>query len=184
MWLAGGILLAFLAGANLRGVDHMLREPHPSASIRIQKLGAADTRMLLRYQAMEWNRANLDAWENVQLLLSLFFFSYMLFATSEGKLALGLTLLLVVVVFVQRFLLTPNIEALGRLLDFVPESAPSAYRGRFEILQNTYLGVEIGKWVLQLGLVALSISRGRGGSRHSRRKLNVIDKADYGHINR
>ena len=184
MWLAGGLLVALLASENLRGVDRMLREPHPSAAIRMQKLGAADSRLLLRYQAAEQNRSAVDAWESLQLPLALLFFFYLLFATYEGKFALGLALLLLVVVTLQKFLLTPNLEGFGRLLDFLPESAPSPFRGRFEILQNTYICIEIFKLVGLLGLAALVISRPRRSSRHSGQKLNVVDKADYGHVDR
>jgi hypothetical protein len=184
MWLAGGLFLAFLAAGNLRGVDRMLRDPHPSAALRIQALGAADARMLLRYQAAEQIRSCFETWEDVQLPLSLGFFFYLLFATREGKFALGLALLLIVVVTLQRFLVTPNLTALGRLLDFMPESAPSPYRGRFEILQTTYLGMEIGKCAGQLGLAALVITRTRKSSHHSRRQLDVVDKPDHGHVDR
>jgi hypothetical protein len=97
---------------------------------------------------------------------------------------LGLGLLLVVVVMLQRVLVTPNLVGFGRLLDFMPESAPSPYRARFEILQTAHRGLEIGKWAAQLGLAALVISRPRNSSRHSRRKLDVVDKTDYGHIDR
>jgi len=176
--MAGGLFLEFLAANNLRTVDNTLRDPQPSAAIRILKLGAADSRMLLRYQAAEQNRAAFETWENVQLLGSLLFFFYLLFATTEDKFALGLALLLVLVVVVQRFLLTPEMNGLGRLLDFVPESTASPYRGRFSALDSTYIGVEIGKGVAQLGLVAMVMSRSRRRSRHSGRKFDVIDKAD------
>jgi hypothetical protein len=184
MWLAGGLVLEFVAAGNFRAVDRTIHDPQPSAAIRILKLGAADSRMLLRYQAAEQNRAAVEAWENVQLLGSLLFFFYMLFATTEDKFALGVALLLVVVVALQRFLLTPELNGLGRLLDFVPDSAPSPYRGRFGNLEATYLGVEIGKSVAQLGLAAMVMSGARRRSRHSGRKLNVIDKPDDRHVNR
>jgi hypothetical protein len=184
MWLAGGLLLEFFAAGNLRAVDRTLRDPHPSAAIRILKLGAADSRMLLRYQAEEQNRAAFETWENVQLLGGLLFFFYLLFATTEDKFALGLALLLVVVVALQRFLVTPELQGLRRLLDFVPASAPSPYRGRFDALESTYLGMEIGKWVAQLGLAGMVMSNLRRRSRHAGRKLNVIDKTDDRHVNR
>ncbi|HMD70692.1 MAG TPA: hypothetical protein VKF41_05080 [Bryobacteraceae bacterium] len=184
MWLAGGLLLEFVAAGNLRAVERTLRDPQPSAAIRILKLGAPDARMLLRYQAAEQNRAAFETWENVQLLGGLLFFFYLLFATTEDKFALALALLLVLVVALQRFLVTPELNGLGRLLDFVPESAPSAYRGRYGAIGSTYLGMEIGKGVLQLGLAAMVMSNSQRRSRHSRRKLDVIDKTDDRHVNR
>jgi hypothetical protein len=183
MWLAAGLFLEIVAAANLRAVDRAIRDPQPSAAIRILKLGAADSRMLLRYQTAEQNRAAFETWENVQLLGSLLFFFYLLFATTEDKSALALALLLVLLVALQRFLVTPELNGLGRLLDFVPESTPSPFRSRFGVLGYTYLGMDIGKGVAQLGLAALVMSRSRRRSGNSWRKVNVIDKPDDRHVN-
>lgn len=183
MWLAGGLFLDFVASENLRGVDHILHEPRSSASLRIQKMGAAESSMLLHYVVSEQNRHDYEIWENTQMLLSLFFFFYLLFGTRENKFVLGFALLLILVVVLQRFLLTPGTTGLGRQLDFVPDSAPSAVRGRFQALQSTYLGTEIFKWAVQMGLAAMFMVRTRRYSRDSGHKLNVIDKADYGHVN-
>jgi hypothetical protein len=184
MWLAGGILIELVAAGNLRTVDQTLRDPQPSAAIRILKLGVADSHMLLHYQAAEENRAAVETWENVQMLGSLLFFFYLLFATTEDKFALGLALLLVAAVALQRFLVTPELNGLGRLLDFVPESAHSPYRDRFGVLGSTYLGMEIGKGVAQLGLAAMVMSNSRRRSRKAGREIDVIDKPDDRHVDR
>ena len=184
MWLGAGVLLEFAAAGNLHTVENTLRDPHPSAANRILKLGAADSRMLLRYLADEQNRAAFESWEWVQFFGSALFFFYLLFATTEDKFALALALLLVVLVGLQRFLVTPELHGLGRLLDFLPRSAPSPYRGRYEVLENTYLGMEIGKWVAQLGLATVVMSGARRRSRHARRKVDVVDKPDDRHVDR
>ncbi len=184
MWLAGGILLEFLASGNFRAVERTMHDPQPSAAIRILKLGAADSHMLLRYQAAEQNRAAFEAWENAQLLGGLLFFFYLLFGTTEDKFALAVALLLVLVVALQRFVLTPELNGLGRLLDFVPDSVPSPHRARYGNLDATYLGIEIGKGLAQLALAAMVLSGARRRSRHSGRKLDVIDKTDDRHVNR
>jgi len=184
MWLAGGVVLQMVASSNLRVAATAVSDPHPSAAARIYKLGVADSRMLLRYQADEMNREALETWEYVQLFGSVLFFFFLLFATMEDKVALALALLLVFLVALQRFLVTPELQGMGRLLDFVPQSTPSPYRGRIEVLGNTYLGMEIGKWVAQLGLAAVVMSRSRRRSHHSGRKIDVIDKADNRHVDR
>jgi hypothetical protein len=184
MWLAGGLLIEFMAAGNFRAVERIIHDPQPSAAIRIVKLGAADSRMLLRYQASEQNRAAFETWEDMQLLGGLLFFFYLLFATTEDKFALGVALVLVGLVAVQRFLLTPELNGLGRLLDFAPASASSPHRGRFGNLEATYLGMEIGKGAAQLGLAAMVIWGARRRSRHSGRKLDVVDKTDDRHVNR
>ena len=184
MWLAGGAILQLVAAGNLRVVDRTLRDPQPSAAIRILKLGAADSRMLLRYQADEQNRTCFEVWEDVQLLGGMAFFFYLLFLTNEDKVALALALLLVVVVAVQRFLVMPELHGLSRLLDFVPPTGYSPYRDSYEALGNTNLGIEAGKWVALAGLVAVVMSNSRRRSRHAGRKIDMIDKPDDRHVDR
>lgn len=183
MWLAGGLFLTLIAAENFRAADRMVRDPSGAASLRIKKLGAADTLLLLRYQASEQNRYYFEVWENVQLALSLLFFFYLLFGTGENKFVLGMSLLLIVVVVLQRFLVTPEMTGLGRLLDFLPTDAPSPHRGRFRVLHATYIALEIGKWIVQAAIAAFVISRTRRTSRNIRSQLNVVDKPDYGHVN-
>jgi hypothetical protein len=182
IWLAFGLCLDFISRENLRNVQRTMSEP--AAALPIAKLGSGDAQLLLRFQVNEQNRHNRAVWENVQIGLALFYLLYVLFGTTENKVVLGFALSLVVIVMLQRFLINPEITGLGRLLDFVPDAAPSPHRARYSALQNSYLGTEALKWMVQLGMSAYFIGRQHRSSRYSRQKLNVVDKPDYGHVNR
>jgi hypothetical protein len=106
--------------------------------------------MVLRYQIAEENRFLFQNWEYMQILLGVFFFSYMLFGTLEGKFPLGLALLMVILTGVQRFGISPELGTVGKTLDYVSADALSAERARFWLLHSAYLGCEALKYGIGL----------------------------------
>jgi len=183
-WLAFGMAVYFAGVVNSRNVENMVHDPQPAEALRMQKLGVRDTAMLLRFESDQANRFLEEVWTNCQFAIGLLFFFYLLFGTGESKFILGAALALVVVVGVERFFVIPEMTGLGRLLDFIPDSDPTPVRGRYHVMQNTYLGVEIVKWVMQAALAGYFMTRSRRRSRNAGNQLNVIDKADYGHVDR
>jgi hypothetical protein len=185
MWLAGGFLNAWLALENSHTVDRLLRQADPAVTLRIRMLGTADTALLLRYEAAEQTRRSSELWEIAQLALGAFVFFFLLFATSEGKGALALALLMLAGVLLQRFYLTPELTSTGRVVDFIPDNVYSSFRSRYVVLEGAYAGVEIGKWLMGGWLTAILILRGRHGpSRNAWNQFDLVDKADHSHINR
>jgi hypothetical protein len=174
--------MTWVARENLRSVDRLLAQPDPAATLRIKMLGRGEARLLLRYQASEQNRYYFELWEIVQIVLGGLFFFFLLFGTTEGKVPLALALVLVVLVATQRFLLTPDLTATGRLLDFGNPAGMLGERARFRVTHAAYDAIELGKWALQLVLAAFLIGRGRVRSGHSRQQFHMVDKADYRHI--
>jgi len=143
----------------------------------------AQIRRWLEYEAAEENRSNFEVWDTIQLGFGLGLFLFFLFGTKEGKWLIAVVLWMEVLVLIERFYLTPEITALGRLTDFLPPEAGSTERARLWVLQNAYYGAEGLKWVAGLGLAGQMIFfRSRSG--HTREKVDVIDKADYRHIDR
>jgi hypothetical protein len=59
----------------------------------------------------------------------------------------------------QRFLLTPEIVVLGRVIDFVPATQASPERARFWIMHAAYSSLEVLKWGLGLVLTARLLFR-------------------------
>ena len=177
--------MAWVATQNFRQVDRLLSREDPTATLRLKPLGA-NARPILRYQASEQNRWYFQKWETIQIIYGAFFFFVMLFGSRENKFVLLGVLLMIVLVMVQKFLITPEVTALGRMIDFVPPEQHSPERNRFWILHSAYTGVELGKWAVALLLTAQMVfSRKRSGrSRDSRRELNSVDKADYRRVNR
>jgi len=185
LWLAGGLFVAWVATQNFRSVDRMLSGANPAATLQLKPFGQ-EARMILRYHASELNRYYFARWETYQLLFGSFFFCVMLFGSREGKFTLVGVLLMLLLVALQRFIVTPEITALGRLIDFVPADQPSPERNRFWVVHMAYTGVEVGKWILALVLTGqLVFSRRRSGrSRDSRSNLDRVNKADYRGVNR
>ena len=185
MWLAGSLFMAWVATQNFRQVDRLLSRADPAATLRLKPLGE-NARPILRYQASEQNRWYFQKWETIQIIYGAVFFFVMLFGSRENKFVLLGVLVMVVLVMVQKFLLTPEVIALGRLIDFVPANQQSPERSRFWVVHTAYTGVELGKWVVALFLTAQMVfSRQRSGrSRDSRREFDSVDKADYRRVDR
>ena len=175
--------MAWVAAESFGSVDRLLARPHPVATLQFKALGRAEARLLLRYQVAEQNRSNFEAWEVAQILMGALFFFFVLFATRENKFALLLILLMIASVVVQRFLLTPAMISLGRLIDFVPPDAPSGDRTQFWVMHSWYWGVELVKWGLGLALCARLISQRNRRSGNARQEFNMVDKANHRHVN-
>ena len=180
LWLGGSVFMAVMTAQNFRLVDRLLANPAPAAGRLIQSAGPEGARLLLRYQASEANRWYAENWDTVQLCMAALMFFLLLFGSMEGKLSLLLALLLLVLVLVQRLLLAPEIVAQGRLLDFLPPEIGAAERRRLWVLEGAATGLQLGKLIL--GLLLATRLFGRSG--YAGKKVNVVDKADYGHIDR
>jgi len=149
---------------NLLSVDRILAQPDPAATLRIKVLGKEEARLLLRYEASEMNRYYLEIWEIVQVVLGALFFFFLLFGTTEGKFSLALALVLLILILIQRFLLTPELNAIGRLLDFSSPVMVHGERARYRVVHAAYLAIEAAKWAIQLLLAWLLVGRSRSRS--------------------
>jgi hypothetical protein len=177
--------MVWIAGDSFRAVDRLLFQPDPAASLQIKALGPGAARTLFRYQVSEQNRAAFETWEKIQIALGFAFFLYLLLATKEGKFPMILVLLMLGVVLVQRFVLTPELIGLGRNLDFAPATALLTERAKFRVAHVGYTGFEIAKWMVGLVLAAkMAFGRALGLSGNSRDQVDSIDKRNYRHVNR
>ena len=172
--------MEWVSRENLAAVERLLAQPDPAAAVRIgmldKTLGKSETRLLLRHQASEQNRYYYELWEIVQLVLAAAFFFFLLFGTSEGKISLALALLLLVLVVLQRFLLTPELNGLGKLLDFGNPASMTGERERFRVTHAAYTAMELAKWGLQAALGAILIARGRGRSADPKVELEMVSR--------
>jgi hypothetical protein len=187
IWFAGGAFMQWISRENYRAVDRLLDQPNPVASLQLKALGpTASQRQVLRYQVAEQNRFYFEAWETLQLILGSFFFFFLLFGTREDKFSLLMALLMLIAAAVQRFFLTPEITSFGRVLDFVPADVYVPGRRRLPIVQSAYDAVELTKFGIGLLLsIWLIVGRGRRRSgRDVRQELDLIDKANYRHVDR
>jgi hypothetical protein len=183
-WLAGIAVMATVATQNFRTVDRILIDPHPGAAQELKTIGHETARMLLRWEAGEQNRRLFEIWETAQLAMALAVFFVLLFGSTEGKYALALCLGLLVVVIVQRFLLTPMMTSLGRMIDFIPDTARSPERIKFGVLHLGYGGLEAFKCLIGILLAGKLLVRSRRKSSQAAGDVDVIDKAYHRHVNR
>jgi hypothetical protein len=176
--------MTIVATHNFRAVDQLLAQPAPQAAGQINALGRDAARAFLRYHSAELNRWYFETWEAVQIALGLAVFSLLLFTTHEGKVGLSMALLMLFIVLLERFLLTPQIVALGRAIDFVPAGQFSPERSRFWMLHGAYSGLEVLKMGLAAALVVKMLWRRRRSSGNAAEEIDLVDKADHGHVNR
>ena len=69
---------------------------------------------------------------------------------------MGLCGVTFILLLFQRYWLYPEIQYLGRLIDFVPPDVPSAPRARFWTFHGLFSGTEVLKLVL-LGAIGLKM---------------------------
>jgi hypothetical protein len=184
MWLAAGIAVAWLEREDFQTIQDVLSAPDPAVAERIKVLGAHETYLLMGHVAAEQRQRTIRTWEDVQLVFGLGFFFFLLFGTHEGKLPLAMALLLVGMVLMERFLLTPEVLSLARIASFARTHAASGEAIRRAVLYSTHEGFEIAKWILEAALGALLVLRRGRRSGDSGDQFHVVDKPDYGHVNR
>ncbi len=170
--------MTWVAIYNFRGVDELLRSPDAAATQYIKVLGNSSTRTLLRHQVGELNRVYFSTWEIAQLGLALTLIVILLFTTNGDKLYMGLSVLALLLVIVQHFLITPQVSTLGRVLDFLPQEAPSAERAGFWRFHNAYSGLEITKLIVLLTISVRLLMISNRRRRGSRKKVDLVDDAD------
>ena len=148
LWVGLTVAMLFVATQNLTGVDRLLEAPTPAASRIIDRLGPDAARQFLRFQVSELNRYLFGIYGIGQLFMAALVALSLLFATNANRWVLGVSLGLIVVVIVQRFVLYPEITYLGRLLDFVPSTSPQPARDRFWSFHVAFSISEVVKLLL------------------------------------
>jgi len=159
-WILGSLFMIFVATQNFGTVDRVLAAPPQEAVQMFQTLGHDNTRLLLRYLAGEENRLFFTSWELVQIALGALVTAILLLATTRRVLA-GITGVTLIVVLFQRFRVTPEMIALGRLVDFVGGSGSAAY-SQFWRLHGLYGVLEVVKLGLLI-VAAIILLFGRRG---------------------
>jgi hypothetical protein len=116
-WLAASVLLDFCAIQNFHQVDRFLESVDAAAAQQIHTLGGrAEARVFLRREVGELNGFLFEQWEIGQLVLGLLVLGVFIFGSGEvPRIALFLVMLMLAIVALDRFYLTPEITRLGRL---------------------------------------------------------------------
>jgi hypothetical protein len=157
-WLAASILMDFVVISNFRQVDEFLTAPSPLAVQQIHSMGGkTEARIFLRHEVGELNRYLFEQWEYAQIVLGVALLGVFLFGHGDtSKAGLVLTICMLVVVLIDRTILTPQITTLGRLLDY--PNTPGADKSLFWTLHGTYSGLELLKLAFGLGVAGILLA--------------------------
>jgi hypothetical protein len=182
-WIAGSLFLMAVATGNFRTVDRILENPHPPVTDYIQKLDGETARIFLRHLAAEQNRRYFDRWESVQLALAVALLVTLFFGVSANKWVMAACSLMLLLVIVQHWLITPELVLAGKSIEFLSPDEFSLQRVRFQSYHRMYSALEIVKMALAAGLsVRLLLHRSR--RRQFREQVDPIHHADHSGVNR
>ena len=181
LWLGGGLIMAWYGARSFQTPDRVINQANPGFALQTKPLGHAVTRAVLRHQIADENRWLFQSWENMQLLIGVFFFCYLLFGTMEGKVTLLLALVMLVLTAIQRIGVSPTLGALGSSLDYLPPDTVSGERAKFWMLHSVYVGMELAK--LGLGIIVCAMVLRRSRTVDPMNQFNMADSAKHRHVN-
>jgi hypothetical protein len=163
-FIVAGILMDFAVIQNFRSVDRFLVAPDPIAAAQIKAMGGkGEARTFLRHEVGELNRFLFEQWERAELVLGVLLVLAIIFGHGDApRIALFMTLGMLLVVVLDRFWLTPEITRLGRLLDY--PDVPGADPALFWRYHGIYSGLELAK--LAMGLIGVITLLVRHTDRH------------------
>jgi hypothetical protein len=151
--ILGSLFMIFVATQNFATVDRVLAEPPHEATQMFQTLGPQNARQLLRYLAGEENRLFFTTWELAQIGFGVLL-TVVLLLPIKNRLLAGLAGTMVIVALFQHFGVTPQMIALGRLVDFGGGSGSPEY-SQFWRLHGLYGVLEVAKLVLLVVVAGL-----------------------------
>jgi hypothetical protein len=197
VWLGGILFVAYITNANTSTTRNILENP-PEGPRRLMEIsGIERVNTLLNYNTAEVNRELTESWEWFQLAIGLALVLTLPFAMRLKWLYLVAAVLMFLISIGQRFLLTPQMTGLGRILDMAGGTLWTQdewwkVRRSVRTLQELYTACEIVKVLIGTGLtLALLIFRRKAAfkSRAERRtssseKIDTVDDSDYSHVDR
>lgn len=148
-WLLGSLSMFFVATQNFQGVNRLLDVPSSQATLRIDQLGQDNARLFLRYQVSELNRFFFETWERSQLVLGAILVLVTL-RESQRMPILAIPFAMLLMVAAAHWALTPEINRLGRLMDFVPNARETPNGQLFWRYHQIYSAMEVIKFLLGL----------------------------------
>jgi hypothetical protein len=176
--------MTMVATQNFRSVDRLLAAPSSQAAKQIETLGKPAARAFLRYQVSEQNRWYFMTWETIQLGLGALLLLVLLFGAEAKAFVLLLSLLMLLIVGIQHWVMTPEIARLGRVIDFLRESTFSAEHARFWHFHTAYSISEVIKWGLGIVVTIKLLIRRRRRTGDILDEIDAIDNANDRHIYR
>jgi hypothetical protein len=179
IWMGCCALVDILALEGHRIANLLLDSPGPDVKGVLTKAADAQVATLLHHMASEQTRAIFDNWEQAQLVLALAMLVTLVFTDQRKILAVLMCAAMAMLVLVQHFVVTPDLNSLGRSADFLAEAGSFSIRAQTWTLVQIYGGLETLK--LLIGGVLASYFFGmestvkRSKMRRSRSSDPVLD---------
>jgi membrane protein YdbS with pleckstrin-like domain len=184
-WIAGSLFMMAVATGNFRTVDRILKAPAPPVAEYIQTLDGESARIFLRHLAAEQNRRYFDQWETAQLALAVALAVTLFFGMNANRIVMGVSGMMLVLVIVQHWLLTPELVLYGKAIEFIAPEEFAAERARFDTYHRAYSILELVKMVLAVGLsVRLLVYRTQQRRRRVRKQIDPVHHADHRGVDR
>lgn len=172
IWLGGILLVALNAPAAFRSVDSVLASPPDSIAKAVKTLGPDLTREILQFQAGESNRMMFAIWGWTQLALAGAVVVLLLFLSNVGRTALGLSVGMLLLAALMKFLLITRIADSGTLTKTSAATAPTELAERLRLMYYGFTAFELV--VVALGTVLLVLLLGGRRSGSGRRHVEAI----------
>lgn len=142
------------AMAILNSVEQFVRSPIPGANQILQTNNAADLRRLLDHFSGEEVRLLLPTWERWQVLVGLLAAAAVYYASEKRLWPQLLCALMLVIVLIQYFAVTPELIFRGRAADFPRDPLSQVAAESFRSLAWLYVGGEILKLITACSLAS------------------------------
>jgi hypothetical protein len=180
-WIAGCVLIAYVAIFNLRAATHQVGPPVPAAERIIQSMGAEPANLLLRHRAAEINRSLFRTWEKAQFGIAGLLFLCLFLGTDRRVFPLILCGIMFAMVVFQFSGVDKELAYRGRETDFPPLNTDFAAQQRVWALHQIYVAVECVKLAAGLVLAGyLFVFRAR--RRRRKGEPQLVDQPDPSHV--
>lgn len=151
LWVMGTVCVSVVATQNFYTIDRLLTDSGQPRFDAVTDQVGDETRDFLRYLSSELNRLFFRYWNVAQFLIGGVAMWLVLRLPEDASLRWPMGVMLAILV-VLTFGVTPPIISIGRGLDFVPRDPPPPSLARFNLLHAAYASLEmfkaaIGLWV-------------------------------------
>jgi hypothetical protein len=182
-WLGASVITDVAVTQNFQAVDRFLEAPgDPVTSARLNAIGRAQERLILRRNAAEENNWLFLNWERVEFFIGGGLFLLLLFGDRPQKLMLGLSLALILILGAEHFFLTPRITELGRTVDDLARTDPQ-YK-TFWTLHGLYSGLDILKMLTTFAMAVNLTIRRKPDQEHFARQFSKEQAMAKGSLKR
>ena len=182
-WFALILTIAGVAATGFQVARNVANTPPADAARALFSVGEPMTGQLFRYVAAEINRTLFEVSGLAELGI-LFVVAAALLVQNYNRGATVLAGVLLLAAFASHFLLTPQVVALGRMLDFRPVEMLLADRSRFANLHMLFGVLTVFRLLAGVWLGGIMLWRGPNSrTRRSRGNIDSVDDSQNGHVN-